>query len=417
MQFVHEKNIEIDPELENLLPPLSKEDYQMLEQSLLQNGFMQYSTRIQLWCPPEEEENDNDAHPAKSYIIDGHNRYKICQKHNIDLPSWCFDWLCFDTKEEVKKYIYENQLARRNLTPIQKISIAEQYRSIYEEQAKENQSLGGGDKKSEDYQKSVESNLTQAVGKKRNPKTDEKLSKIAGIKTTTYKMGAKVLKSDNEDLKKRVLSGETSISAGYKELMMNRNKNPKPTEKETVTPEQKIIEFDSRMNAIDKEISSLRTERESLMRRRSSLFESLDIPCELKYEFVESGYKYLEVRHCTFYIEVSGRKEVFIKCNVYCDEHPDSWAINRIPEKYKNDFIMLWKKAHKEDVEWNHKQTEKRSKEFEKEYKDALMNDIDKCKDFYKQCYKTLAKSVHPDEGGNVEAMQCLNQLKVMWGI
>ena len=122
----------------------------MLEQSLLQNGFMQYSTRIQLWCPPEEEENDNDAHPAKSYIIDGHNRYKICQKHNIDLPSWCFDWLCFDTKEEVKKYIYENQLARRNLTPIQKISIAEQYRSIYEEQAKENQSLGGGDKKSED---------------------------------------------------------------------------------------------------------------------------------------------------------------------------------------------------------------------------------------------------------------------------
>ena len=88
-----------------------------------------------------------------------------------------------------------------------------------------------------------------------------------------------------------------------------------------------------------------------------------------------------------------------------------------IPEKYKNDFIMLWKKAHKEDVEWNHKKTEERSKKFEKEYKDALINDINKCKDFYKQCYKTLAKSVHPDEGGNIEAMQCLNQLKVMWGI
>lgn len=417
MKFVHEKNIEIDPELEELLPPLSKEDYQMLEQSLLQHGFMQHSTRIQLWCPPEEEENDNDAHPAKSYIIDGHNRYRICQKHNIDLPSWCFDWLCFDTKEDVKKYIYENQLARRNLTPIQKISIAEQYRSMYEKQAKENQSLGGGDKKSEDYQKSVESNLTQAVDKKRNPTTDEKLSKIAGIKTTTYKMGAKVLKSDNEDLKKRVLSGETSISAGYKELMMNKNKKSSSNEKESITPEQKIIEFDKRMNEIDREISSLRTERESLMRRRSSLFESLDIPCELKYGFVESGYKYLEVRHCIFYIEVSGHKEVFIKCNVYCDDHPDNWAVNRIPEKYKNDFIMLWKKAHKEDVEWNHRQTEERSKKFEKEYKDALMNDIDKCKDFYKQCYKILAKSVHPDEGGNVEAMQCLNQLKVMWGI
>lgn len=415
MQFVHEKNIEIDPELEELLPPLSKEDYQMLEQSLLQNGFMQYSTRIQLWCPPEEEENDNDAHPAKSYIIDGHNRYKICQKHNIDLPSWCFDWLCFDTKEEVKKYIYENQLARRNPTPIQKISIAEQYRSIYEKQAKENQSLGGGDKKSEDYQKSVESNLTQAVDKKRNPTTDEKLSKIAGIKTTTYKMGAKVLKSDNEDLKKRVLSGETSISAGYKELMMNKKSTS--NKKELITPEQKIIEFDNRMNEIDREIFSLRTESETLMRRRSSLFESLDISCELKYEFVECDNNYLKVRNCIFYIEVSGYKEVFIKCNVYCDNHPDSWAINKIPEKYKNDFIMLWGKAHKEDVEWNHRKTEEHSKKFEKEYKDAFMSDISKYKDFYKQCYKTLAKSVHSDEGGNIEAMQCLNQLKVMWGL
>lgn len=417
MQFVHEKNIEIDPELEKLLPPLSKEDYQMLEQSLLQNGFMQYSTRIQLWCPPEEEENDNDAHPAKSYIIDGHNRYRICQEHNIDLPSWCFDWLCFDTKEEVKKYIYENQLARRNLTPIQKISIAEQYRAIYEKQAKENQSLGGGDKKSEDYKKSVESNLTQAVGKKRNPTTDEKLSKIAGIKTTTYKMGAKVLSSGNEDLKQRVLSGETSISAGYKELMMNRNKKSVPKEKEVITPEQKIIEFDNRMNEIDKEISSLRTERETLMRRRSSLFESLDIPCELKYEFVECEYKYLQVRHCKFYIEVSGKKQILLECSVYGEEMPSSTWIRHIPENYKNDFIMLWKKAHKEDVEWNNEQTEKMNKAFKKEYKDALMNDISKCKDFYKQCYKTLAKSVHPDEGGNVEAMQCLNQLKVMWGI
>ena len=54
---------------------------------------------------------------------------------------------------------------------------------IYEKQAKTNQSLGDGDKKSNDYQKSVESNLAQAIDKKRNPTTDEKLSKIAGVKT------------------------------------------------------------------------------------------------------------------------------------------------------------------------------------------------------------------------------------------
>lgn len=416
MQFVHEKNIEIDPELEKLLPPLSKEDYQMLEQSLLQNGFMQHSTRIQLWCPPEEEENDNDAHPAKSYIIDGHNRYKICQKHNIDLPSWCFDWLCFDTKEEVKKYIYENQLARRNLTPIQKISIAEQYRAIYEKQAKENQSLGGGDKKSEDYQKSVESNLTQAVDKKRNPTTDEKLSKIAGIKTTTYKMGAKVLKSDNEDLKKRVLSGETSISAGYKELMMNRNKNPKPTEKESITPEQKIIEFDNRINEIDREISSLRTERESLMRRRSSLFESLDIPCELKYEFVESVSP-IDSRDCRFYIEIDGHRQVFVECSVLF-ETPFATYTSQVPQKYKNDFLMLYKKAYFEEKEHYNRIFTEWYRKNERNNETRLTNDSSKDKEFYKKCFRILAKNFHPDNGdGNVEAMQCLNQLKVIWGI
>ena len=36
-------------------------------------------------------------------------------------------------------------------------------------------------------------------------------------------MGAKILNSDDDDLKKCVQSGETSISAGYKELIQGKN--------------------------------------------------------------------------------------------------------------------------------------------------------------------------------------------------
>lgn len=171
------------------------------------------------------------------------------------------------------------------------------------------------------------------------------------------------------------------------------------------------------MNEIDREISSLRTERESLMRKRSSLFEALDIPCELKYEFVEKEYDFWTTRNCRFYIEVDSHRQIFVECGVYCDESPNSFYISKIPEKYKNDFIMLWKKAHKEEVEYSNKQKEERNREFERKYKEALVSDSNKFKDFYKKCYKTLAKSVHPDGGGNMEAMQCLNQLKGMWGI
>lgn len=83
--------------------------------------------------------------------------------------------------------------------------------------------------------------------------------------------------------------------------------------------------------------------------------------------------------------------------------------MSKVPEKYKNDFIMLWKKAHHEEVEEFNRRLDELNKRQKASEEDG--------KDFYKQCYKTLAKSVHPDEGGNIEAMQCLNQLKVMWGI
>jgi len=247
MAYVDINDLTIDKEFEELLPSLSQEDYNMLEQSLLKSGFDQNFGRIKVWFPKTNN--------GKGYIVDGHNRFKICQKHNIDLPSWCFDWLCFDTKEEVKKYIYENQLARRNLTPIQKISIAERYRSIYEKQAKENQIKAGSN-----YGVGKEKPLPNLVNPISAIDTTKKLAEVAGVSKETYRMGAKILNSDNEE-------------------------------------------------------------------------------------------------------------------------------------------------------------TEKRNRAFEKEYKEALINDNNKCKNFYKQCYKTLAKSVHLDEGGNEEAMQCLNQLKVMWGV
>ena len=112
------------------------------------------------------------------------------------------------------EWMLDIQFGRRNLSPIQRIAVAEKYRPIYEKMAKENKILGGGDKKTDEYKKSVTVNLPQLI---RNPTTDKKLADIAGVSEKTYRMGAKVLNSDNEDVKNRVLSGETSISAGYKE--------------------------------------------------------------------------------------------------------------------------------------------------------------------------------------------------------
>lgn len=401
------KKIQIDEEVEDLLPKLSEDDSNSLTQSLLENGFDQKFGRIKVWFP---ENNDGTG-----YIVDGHNRYKICSKNGIELSDYCFEPVYFDSKKDVIKWMLENQLARRNLQTIQRIAIAEKYRPIFEKQAKANQSLGGGDKRSENYQKSAGPNLAQAVDKKRNLTTDEKLSKISGVKKTTYKMGVKVLKSDNEDLKQRVLSGKTSISSGYRELRKSEYENSVLKKEEKNTQEQRIIEAVNRMNEIDREISSLRTERESLMRKRSMIFESLDIECELKYEFVEKEKIGLS-RDCVFYLEIDEHRQIFVTASVYSDESPlDSWSfiMNKVPERYKNDFIMLWKKAHFEEFTRRLDELDKRQKEAE--LKVTVSGDR---KDFYKRCFRILAKNFHPDNGdGNMEDMQCLNQLKVMWGI
>lgn len=44
----------------------------------------------------------------------------------------------------IKKILSSHQLGRRNLSPIQRISVTEKYRPIYEKQAKENLRLAEG---------------------------------------------------------------------------------------------------------------------------------------------------------------------------------------------------------------------------------------------------------------------------------
>lgn len=126
------------------------------------------------------------------------------------------------------QWMLDIQLGRRNLSPIQRIAVAEKYRPIYERQAKENLRLAkGGDRRSKEYVKNQGAEKLPQVDfskKERNPTTSEKLADIAGVSEKTYRMGAKVLNSDNQKLKNEVLSGEKTISKAYKELQSENKK-------------------------------------------------------------------------------------------------------------------------------------------------------------------------------------------------
>lgn len=102
------------------------------------------------------------------------------------------------------------QLGRRNLSPIQRIAVAEKYRPIYEKQARANQLSG---------LKQNQDTVSQNSSKRTEPiDVRAKLAKTAGVSTDTYSKGKKILDSDNDTLKQEVLSGEKSINAGIMNL-------------------------------------------------------------------------------------------------------------------------------------------------------------------------------------------------------
>ncbi|MDW7696036.1 hypothetical protein R9208_29555 [Flammeovirgaceae bacterium SG7u.132] len=96
------QNITILPELLHLIPPLRADEFEALEQNILKNGCRD---ALLVWEKDEEY-----------VLIDGHNRHGICTKHGLDFN---IKLLHFSTMEEVREYMIDNQLGRRNLTPEQ----------------------------------------------------------------------------------------------------------------------------------------------------------------------------------------------------------------------------------------------------------------------------------------------------------
>lgn len=113
-------NLNINQELKELIPKLQQEEYQLLEKNIIEEGCRD---SLIVW--------DNT-------IIDGHNRYEICNKHNIEFTT---ENMNFENMSQAKNWMIDNQLARRNLTDSQ--------RRYYIGKRYEEENLGhGGDRKS-----------------------------------------------------------------------------------------------------------------------------------------------------------------------------------------------------------------------------------------------------------------------------
>ena len=116
------------PEMEQLLPPLSGEQFFALECDILKNGC---------YAPIIVNED--------MVVIDGHNRLNVCKKHGLPYKMLVFS---FADLLEAKQWALDTQKSRRNLDKWELGKIALKLKPEIEVKARTNMSAGGGNHKS-----------------------------------------------------------------------------------------------------------------------------------------------------------------------------------------------------------------------------------------------------------------------------
>jgi N6-adenosine-specific RNA methylase IME4/transposase-like protein len=94
------EDIIVDAEFAALIPPLSAEERQQLEENIAEHGGAR--DPLVVW-----------ASKGTLTLLDGHNRYEICTR--LGLPFDVHE-LRFKARDEAEDWIDRNQLGRRNLT-------------------------------------------------------------------------------------------------------------------------------------------------------------------------------------------------------------------------------------------------------------------------------------------------------------
>lgn len=167
-------NLKIDPEFKAICRKLTEDEYSGLEADIKEFGC---NDPILLW---------------DGFIIDGHNRYEICQKHGIDFRTLS---LHFDSRADVLLYMIDHQLARRNLHELDKVALLEAKRPILEARAKENLKTSTGGANPQPLM-----NSTKA--EKINVRKD--LAQEAGVSEFTYSKLRTVNQKGSDELKEAV---------------------------------------------------------------------------------------------------------------------------------------------------------------------------------------------------------------------
>ena len=186
--------LKIDAEFKAVCPPLTKEERAELAASIKKDGLRQ---PILTW---------------HGYIIDGHNRYEICEELCKSYTSE--EVLGLNSRAEVVEWIIRNQFGRRNLTAMQRAELALKLKAVVAAEAKKRMLKG---KKADPVP-----TLAQGGG----GKTRDELAKMANVSHGTLAKVEKIVTEAKPAVVEAVRKGEMSINAAYKTVAPLPPKTP-----------------------------------------------------------------------------------------------------------------------------------------------------------------------------------------------
>ena len=186
----------VDEEFKALIPPLSVEERQMLEESLIANGC---EMPILVW---------------DGCIVDGHNRYVICHEHGIPFTK---EEKQFQSRSEVKLWMLRNQLGRRNLNSFQRSEMALKLKDAVAELSEKRMRAGV----------KVEADPGEIFPQgPEKGRTLDKLGKLAGVSGRTLRKVETIIENADEDTKNELRKGKKKIQSAYEDVV----KKMKPEE-------------------------------------------------------------------------------------------------------------------------------------------------------------------------------------------
>ncbi|MCL2663341.1 MAG: hypothetical protein FWE83_08460 [Oscillospiraceae bacterium] len=177
-------DIILDEEFMMYLPKLDKETFESLEKQLLSEGARD---PLVVW---------------NNILIDGYNRHNICIKHGIAFTTVSME---FNSREDALEWIIDNQLSRRNLSPIE----VSHFRGVLFNSAKRKRGS------SNQYTEKVA--FPQSEGKQTRLNTATEVGKRFKVSRATIERDGKVAEALNAiaavslDAKQKVLSGEVPV--------------------------------------------------------------------------------------------------------------------------------------------------------------------------------------------------------------